>query len=87
MNTKVEKPLFGFMTQNYLVLTLTSSLWGLAASITNTYFSLYVLELQEVKRLNENDVLDNKELTAKILEIERRVTELEKGRFRRKARQ
>jgi len=46
MNTKVEKPLFGFMTRNYLVLTLTSSLWGLAASITNTYFSLYVLELQ-----------------------------------------
>ncbi|MFQ5758296.1 MAG: hypothetical protein ACE5IF_01310 [Candidatus Bathyarchaeia archaeon] len=39
MNTKVDKPLFGFMTRNYLVLTLTSSLWGFAASITNTYFS------------------------------------------------
>ncbi len=45
MNTKSDKPLFGFMTQNYLVLTLTSALWGFAASITNTYFSLYVLEL------------------------------------------
>jgi len=45
MNTKLDKPLFGFMTRNYLVLTLTSSLWGFAASITNTYFSLYVLEL------------------------------------------
>ncbi len=45
MNTKIDKPLFGFMTRNYLVLTLTSSLWGFAASITNTYFSLYVLEL------------------------------------------
>jgi len=45
MSTKLEKPLFGFMTRNYLVLTLTSSLWGFAASITNTYFSLYVLEL------------------------------------------
>jgi MFS family permease len=45
LNTKIDKPLFGFMTRNYLVLTLTSSLWGFAASITNTYFSLYVLEL------------------------------------------
>ena len=45
MNTKPDKPLFGFMTRNYLVLTLTSSVWGFAASITNTYFSLYVLEL------------------------------------------
>jgi len=45
MNTKLDKPLFGFMTRNYLVLTLTSSLWGFAASITNTYFSLYVLKL------------------------------------------
>ena len=45
MNTKLDKPSFGFMTRNYLVLTLTSSLWGFAASITNTYFSLYVLEL------------------------------------------
>ena len=45
MNTKLDKPLFGFMTRNYLVLTFTSSLWGFAASITNTYFSLYVLEL------------------------------------------
>ncbi|MFQ6065386.1 MAG: MFS transporter [Candidatus Bathyarchaeia archaeon] len=45
MNTKPDRPSFGFMTRNYLVLTLTSLLWGLAASITNTYFSLYVLEL------------------------------------------
>lgn len=45
LNSKSEKPLFGFVTQNYLVLTLTSSLWGFAASITNTYFSLYVFEL------------------------------------------
>jgi len=45
LNTKLEKPLFGFMTRNYLVLTLTSSLWGFAAGITNTYFSLYVFEL------------------------------------------
>lgn len=29
-------------------------------------------------------VLDNKKLTAKILELERRVTELEERRFRRK---
>ncbi len=33
------------MTRNYLVLTLTSSLWGFAASITNTYFPKYVLGL------------------------------------------
>lgn len=45
MNTKLDRPLFGFMTRNYLVLTLTSSLWGFAASITNTYFSLYVFQL------------------------------------------
>jgi len=45
VDTKPDKPLLGFMTRNYLVLTLTSSLWGFAASITNTYFSLYVLEL------------------------------------------
>ncbi|MEA2089655.1 MAG: MFS transporter [Thermoproteota archaeon] len=42
---KPDKPLFGFMTRNYLVLTFTSSLWGFAASITNTYFSPYVLAL------------------------------------------
>ena len=45
MNTKLGRPLFGFMTRNYLVLTLTSSLWGFAASITSTYFSLYVFQL------------------------------------------
>jgi DHA1 family tetracycline resistance protein-like MFS transporter len=33
------------MTRNYLVLALTSVLWGIPASICNTYFSLYVFEL------------------------------------------
>jgi MFS family permease len=42
---KENEPLFGFMTRNYLVLTLTSTLWGIPTSICNTYFSLYVLEL------------------------------------------
>lgn len=45
MNTKSDTPLLGFMTRNYLVLTITSSLWQFAASITNTYFSLYVFQL------------------------------------------
>ncbi|MGD8565027.1 MAG: MFS transporter [Candidatus Bathyarchaeota archaeon] len=36
---------FGFITRNYLVLTLTSALWGIPASICNTYFSLYVFSL------------------------------------------
>jgi DHA1 family tetracycline resistance protein-like MFS transporter len=40
-----EEPRFGFMTRNYLVLTLTSTLWGIPASICNTYFSLYVFGL------------------------------------------
>jgi DHA1 family tetracycline resistance protein-like MFS transporter len=40
-----NEPRFGFMTRNYLVLTLTSTLWGIPTSICNTYFSLYVLEL------------------------------------------
>ncbi len=33
------------MTRNYLVLTLTSTLWGIPTSICNTYFSLYVFAL------------------------------------------
>lgn len=44
MNLKEDKLRFGFMTRNYLVLTLTSTLWGIPFSITNTYFSLYVLD-------------------------------------------
>lgn len=35
--------------------------------------------------MSAKNVLDNKELTAKILELERRVAELEKKRPRRKA--
>lgn len=35
--------------------------------------------------MSAKKVLDNKELTAKILELERRVAELEKKRSRRKA--
>lgn len=42
---KEDKPRFGFMSRNYLVLTLTSTLWGIPTSICNTYFSLYVLGL------------------------------------------
>ncbi|NIQ07250.1 MAG: MFS transporter, partial [Candidatus Korarchaeota archaeon] len=42
---KEEKSRFGFMTRNYLVLTLTSTLWGIPTSICNTYFSLYVFAL------------------------------------------
>ena len=34
-----------FVTRNYLVLTLTASLWNLGFSVTETYFSLYVFEL------------------------------------------
>ncbi|UCE96135.1 MAG: MFS transporter [Candidatus Bathyarchaeota archaeon] len=45
MNRKEGEPRFGFMTRNYLVLTLTSTLWGIPASICNTYFSLYVFGL------------------------------------------
>ena len=45
MNQKEDKPRFGFMTRNYLVLTLTSTLWGIPTSICNTYFSLYVFGL------------------------------------------
>ena len=45
MNIKEDKPRFGFMTRNYLVLTLTSTLWGIPTSICNTYFSLYVFGL------------------------------------------
>lgn len=45
MSTPENKPRFGFMTRNYLVLTLTSTLWGIPASICNTYFSLYVFGL------------------------------------------
>jgi len=44
LNLKEGKPLFGFVTRNYLVLTLTSTLWGIPTSVCNTYFSLYVLE-------------------------------------------
>jgi len=33
------------MTRNYLVLTLTSTLWGIPTSITYTYFSLYIFGL------------------------------------------
>jgi len=45
LNQKEDKPRFGFMTRNYLVLTLTSTLWGIPTSITYTYFSLYVFGL------------------------------------------
>jgi DHA1 family tetracycline resistance protein-like MFS transporter len=45
LNRKEDKPRFGFMTRNYLVLTLTSTLWGIPTSICNTYFSLYVFGL------------------------------------------
>jgi len=45
LKTKEDKPRFGFMTRNYLVLTLTSTLWGIPTSITYTYFSLYVFGL------------------------------------------
>jgi DHA1 family tetracycline resistance protein-like MFS transporter len=45
LNIKEDKPRFGFMTRNYLVLTLTSTLWGIPTSICNTYFSLYVFGL------------------------------------------
>lgn len=45
MKQKEYKPRFGFMTRNYLVLTLTSTLWGIPTSICNTYFSLYVFGL------------------------------------------
>jgi len=44
LNPKEGKPRFGFMTRNYLVLTLTSTLWGIPTSITYTYFSKYVLD-------------------------------------------
>ena len=40
-----DEPRFGFMTRNYLVLTLTSTLWGIPTSICSTYFSLYVFGL------------------------------------------
>jgi len=43
--TKEDKPRFGFMSRNFLVLTLTSTLWGIPTSICNTYFSLYVFGL------------------------------------------
>ena len=36
---------FDFTTRNYLVLTLTSALWNVGFSITETYFSLYIFEL------------------------------------------
>ena len=45
LSQKEDKPRFGFMTRNYLVLTLTSTLWGIPTSICNTYFSLYVFGL------------------------------------------
>jgi DHA1 family tetracycline resistance protein-like MFS transporter len=45
LNQKEDKPRFGFITRNYLVLTLTSTLWGIPTSICNTYFSLYVFGL------------------------------------------
>jgi len=44
LKPKEGKPRFGFMTRNYLVLTLTSTLWGIPTSITYTYFSKYVLD-------------------------------------------
>ncbi|RJS84473.1 MFS transporter, partial [Candidatus Bathyarchaeota archaeon] len=34
-----------FLSRNYIVLTLTSAIWNLGYSITETYFSLYVFEL------------------------------------------
>ena len=45
MNKEGKQMHFGFMTRNYLVLTLTATLWGIPASIANTYFSLYVFGL------------------------------------------
>jgi len=46
VGTEIEKRrLFRFVTRNYLVLTLTASLWNIGFSVTGTYFSLYVFEL------------------------------------------
>ena len=45
MGQEEERGRFGFITRNYLVLTLTSALWGIPASICNTYFALYVFAL------------------------------------------
>ena len=45
MKQEEDEPRFGFMTRNYLVLALTSTLWGIPASICHTYFSLYVFGL------------------------------------------
>jgi DHA1 family tetracycline resistance protein-like MFS transporter len=45
LNSKEGKPRFGFVTRNYVVLTLTSTLLGIPTSICNTYFSLYVFGL------------------------------------------
>jgi len=45
LNQKKGEPRFGFMTRNYLVLTFTSTLWGIPTSICKTYFSLYVFGL------------------------------------------
>jgi len=45
LSREEEQPLLGFMTRNYLVLTLTSTLWGIPVSIINTYFSLYIQQL------------------------------------------
>lgn len=45
MKEEENNPRFGFITRNYLVLTLTSALWGIPTSICSTYFSLYVFEL------------------------------------------
>ena len=33
------------LSRNYIVLTLTSAVWNVGFSITETYFSLYVFEL------------------------------------------
>jgi len=45
LNPEEGEPRFGFVTRNYLVLTLTSTLWSIPNSITYTYFSLYVFGL------------------------------------------
>ena len=46
MSTETGKRrLFSFVTRNYLMLTLTSSLWNIGFSVSETYFSLYVFEL------------------------------------------
>jgi len=45
LRTRDNRRLSIFVTRNYLLLTLTSSLWNIGFSVTETYFSLYIFEL------------------------------------------